>query len=129
MKAPTLGVNDPKFSMAEFAQAWGAGEPARASHVSLATPELLCKVLTAKRWELLKVLCGAGPVSIREAARLVNRSERAVHSDVKALLDVGMLDRAEDGDVEFGSETVEVAFEFWAGGGTRSVGPRRTPRW
>ena len=28
--------------------------------------------MTAKRWELLKALCGAGPVSIREAARRVH---------------------------------------------------------
>ena len=39
--------------------------------IGFATPELLWRVLTAKRWELLKVLCGAGPVSIREASRRV----------------------------------------------------------
>jgi len=48
-------------------------------------------VLTAKRWELVKVLCGAGPVSIREAARRVDRDVKAVHSDVTALLNAGLL--------------------------------------
>jgi predicted transcriptional regulator len=43
-----------------------------------ATPELLWKALTAKRWELLKVLYGTGPVSIREAARRVGRDVKAV---------------------------------------------------
>ena len=38
------------------------------------------------RSELLKALCGAGPVSIREAARRVHRDVKAVHGDVTALL-------------------------------------------
>lgn len=52
---------------AEFrSTAWLRKKSAR---ISFATPELLWQVLTVKRWGLLKVLCGAGPVSIREAAR------------------------------------------------------------
>jgi predicted transcriptional regulator len=71
---------------------------------------LLWKVLTAKRWELLKALCGAGPVSIREAARRVNRDVKAVHSDVTALLHAGVLDRAEGGGIVFPYEAVKVEF-------------------
>lgn len=47
--------------MANFAQSWKTGKPERSARISFATPELLWQVLTAKRWELLKVLCGAGP--------------------------------------------------------------------
>jgi len=68
-----------------------AGWPEGEERIAFATPELLWKVLTAKRWELLKVLCGAGPVSIREAARRVGRDVKAVHSDVTALLAVGLI--------------------------------------
>ena len=75
-----------------------------------ATPELLWQVLTAKRWELLKALCGAGPVSIREAARRVNRDVKAVHGDVKALLAAGVLTRAERSGIEFPFEAVKVEF-------------------
>jgi len=39
---------------------------------------LLWQVLTAKRWALLKALCGARPVSIREAGRRVERDVKAV---------------------------------------------------
>jgi len=39
-----------------------------------------------KRWEILEALCGDGAVSIREAARRVERDVKAVHSDVTALL-------------------------------------------
>ena len=39
------------------------------ARISFATPELLWKVLTSKRWDLLKVLAGQGPLAIREIAR------------------------------------------------------------
>ena len=58
-------------------------------------------MLTAKRWELLKALCGAGPVSIREAARRAGRDVKAVHGDVTALLDAGILNRTPEGKIEF----------------------------
>ena len=67
-------------------------------------------MLTAKRWELLKALCGAGPISIREAARRVHRDVKAVHGDVTALLSAGVLSRTEDGEIEFPFEAVKVEF-------------------
>ena len=110
MKTITLDVRTPTDSMGDFAQAWKTGKPQKAARISFATPELLWQVLTAKRWELLKVLCGAGPVSIREAARRVGRDVKAVHGDVMALLDAGVLDRTEEGSIEFPFEAVKVEF-------------------
>ena len=114
MKTVTLDVRAPKESMADFAGAWRAGKPEKSARISFASPELLWKVLTAKRWELLKALCGAGPVSIREAARRVNRDVKAVHSDVTALLSAGVLDRAEAGGIVFPYEAVKVEFVLQA---------------
>ena len=96
--------------MAAFASAWKSGKADKSARISFASPELLWKVLTAKRWELLKVLCGVGPVSIREAARMVNRDVKAVHSDVTALLSAGVLDRAEGGGIVFPFEAIKVEF-------------------
>ncbi|MGE4238906.1 DNA-binding protein [Ramlibacter sp.] len=110
MKTVVLEVRSPAESMAEFAQAWKTGKAARSARIAFATPELLWQVLTAKRWELLKVLCGAGPISIREAARRVERDVKAVHSDITALLDAGVLDRAEGGGVVFPFDAVKVDF-------------------
>ena len=56
------------------------------------------------------VLCGAGPVSIREAARRVGRDVSAVHGDVTALLNVGILIRTDDGRIVFPFEAVKVEF-------------------
>lgn len=110
MKTLTLDVRSPADAMADFTLAWKTGKPQRSSRISFATPELLWKVLTAKRWELLKALCGAGPVSIREAARRVGRDVKAVHGDVTALLNAGVLERAEDGRIVFPFEAVKVEF-------------------
>lgn len=110
MRTLTLDVRSPADAMAEFARAWKTGKPQARARISFATPELLWKVLTEKRWELLKALCGAGPVSIREAARRVNRDVKAVHGDVTALLNAGVLDRTDDGRIEFPFDAVKVEF-------------------
>lgn len=96
--------------MRDFVRALKTGKAEKSARISFATPELLWKVLTAKRWELLKVLCGAGPVSIREAARRVGRDVKGVHSGVTALLNAGVLDRVEDGRIVFPFDAVKVEF-------------------
>ena len=110
MKTVTLDVRDPGETMKDFVRVWKTGKREKSARISFASPELLWKVLTAKRWELLKALCGAGPVSIREAARRVGRDVKAVHSDMTALLDAGVLDRAPGGGVVFPYEAVKVEF-------------------
>lgn len=110
MKTVILEVRSPEEGMAQFAQAWKSGKSSQPARIGFATPELLWKVLSAKRWELLKALCGAGPVSIREAARRVQRDVKAVHSDVTALLSAGLLNRTKTGGIEFPYEAIKVEF-------------------
>ena len=78
--------------------------------ISFATPELLWKVLTAKRWELLKAMTGGGALTLREAARRSGRDVKAVHGDVHALLAAGVLRRNADGKIEFPFDAVHVDF-------------------
>ena len=96
--------------MAELSRTWKSGKQHKAARISFESPELLWKVLTAKRWEILKALCGAGPVSIREAARRVERDVKSVHRDVVALIRAGLLNRTEKGGVEFPYESIKVEF-------------------
>ena len=70
--------------------------------------------MTAKRWELLKALCGAGQISIHEAARRVSRDVKGVHGDVAALLAAGLLNRTESGAIEFPYEAIKVEFMLQA---------------
>ena len=110
MKTVTLDVRVPSETMEDFVQGWKTGKSQKSARVSFATPELLWQVLTAKRWELLKALRGAGAMSIREAARRVDRDVKAVHGDVTALLNAGLLDRAEGGGIVFPFDAVKVEF-------------------
>ena len=110
MKTVTLDVRAPAEAMADFSRAWKTGKASKTDRISFSSPELLWKVLTAKRWELLKALCGAGPVTVREASRLVGRDVKAVHTDLSALLCAGVLSRNESGQVEFPYEAVKVEF-------------------
>lgn len=82
----------------------------RGAHISFASADLLWEVLTAKRWELLKAMTGGGAMTLREAARRVDRDVKAVHGDVHALLTAGVLRRNEDGKIEFPFDAVHVDF-------------------
>jgi len=110
MKTVILDVRNPADSMADFSQAWKTGKAQKSARISFASPELLWRVLTEKRWELLKVLCGAGPVSIRETARRVGRDVKAVHGDVTALLNAGILVHTDNKRIVFPFEAVKVEF-------------------
>ena len=83
---------------------------AQGAFISFASAELLWKVIAPKRWQLLRAMTGAGPISIREAARRVDRDVKSVHGDVRALLLAGVIDRNEDGRIEFPYDSVHVDF-------------------
>jgi predicted transcriptional regulator len=110
MNTVVLEVRSLKETLAAAANAMKTRRAEREARISFATPELLWDVLTAKRWELLKALCGAGSVSIREAARRVGRDVKAVHGDVTALLEAGVLSRVPGGRIEFPFDAVKVEF-------------------
>ena len=110
MNTVILEVRSLEDTLADATRAMKSGRAEREARIGFATPELLWKVLTAKRWELLKAMCGAGAMSIREAARRVGRDVKAVHGDVVALLDAGVLSRAEVGGVVFPFDAVKVEF-------------------
>jgi predicted transcriptional regulator len=78
------------------------------ARITFASPELLFKLLTAKRWELVRTMTGAGPLTIREAARRVGRDVKAVHGDVHALLKAGILQKTEGGRILFPFDAVRV---------------------
>lgn len=110
MKTVTLEVCHPQDAMADFIQVWNTGIAEPNMKIAFASPDILWKIFTAKRWELLKALCGVGPISIREAARRVNRDVKAVHTDLTALIAAGIVNRTESGKVEFPFEAIKVEF-------------------
>ena len=80
------------------------------THISFSSVDLLWRTLTRKRWDILKAMTGQGPMSIRAVARRVGRDVKAVHGDVHALLDAGVLERTDDRRVVFPYDRVNVHF-------------------
>lgn len=112
MRTVTIGVSTLDEVKHRLAEAF-KGKP-QGSRISFASADLLMRVLTEHRLRLLSVMCGAGPISLREAARRVDRDVKRVHGDVHALLKGRILRKTEDGKIEFPYDSVRVEFELKA---------------
>ncbi len=109
MKTVTLDVQPLSTSLTAFARGWKSRKAETSARISFANPELLWRVLSAKRWELLKAMAGQESMTIRGAARLVNRDVKAVHADVRGLLDAGVIEQ-NNGRIVFPYDAVHVDF-------------------
>lgn len=78
------------------------------ARISFKSPDLLFRIMTLKRWELIRAMAGAGPLTIRGAARRVHRDVKAVHGDVQALLKAGILHKDDDGRIVFPFDAIRV---------------------
>ncbi len=108
MRTVTLGISSRKKINKRFIEAFD--ESFQGTFISFESPDILFKVLSGKRWELLKAMTGAGPMSIRETARKIERDVKAVHGDVHKLLNVGILVKTDKGQIEFPFDSVRVDF-------------------
>lgn len=109
MKTVTIDIRPMADTLGDFTQTWKSGKSS-APRISFVSPELLFKVLSGKRWELLNTMTGAGAMSTREAARRVERDVKAVHGDVTALLNAGLLSKTDDGMIVFPFDAIHVDF-------------------
>ena len=112
MRTVTLEVSSREDTDRRLLSAF-EGHP-QGEFISFDSPALLFKVLTQKRWKLLSALTGAGPMTLREVARRVERDVKAVHGDVHTLLDVGILQKTEEGRIVFPFDAVRVHFVLQA---------------
>ncbi len=61
------------------------------------TPAVFFSRLTPNRWEMIRVLQGAGETGVRELARRLGRDVRRVHDDARILCELGLIERTEQG--------------------------------
>lgn len=108
-KTAIIDVRPLTESLGDFSGTWKSGR-ASTPRISFETPALLFKVLSGKRWDLLRAMTGAGAMTIREAARRVGRDVKAVHGDVKALLAAGVLQKTGAGKIVFPFAALHVDF-------------------
>jgi len=96
-----IGVKGARKATNDFVRAWKraqkgltAEEPINRLH--FADTATLFKYLSPKRFELLQYLRQAGPLSIRKLSGELHRDYKNVHTDVKDLLHVGLIEERED---------------------------------
>lgn len=77
--------------------------------ISFGSVEILWKVLSAKRLQILQAMTGQGALSIRAVARRVGRDVKSVHGDIAALVIAGVIEQTDRG-VEFPYDSVHVDF-------------------
>ncbi len=96
-----LRVGDARDALDRFEAAWNRRTEGRKGgpwHVlSMADLPLLLRTLTPARWELLERLREAGPLSIYELSKRLERDYKNVHTDVTALVRIGLIERTSDG--------------------------------
>ncbi|MDR2878197.1 MAG: DNA-binding protein [Chromatiales bacterium] len=114
MKTVVIEVKSADESFADMQQALKSDKPDGCAHISFVSFELLWRVLTPNRWQLLQALTGAGPIGVRELAWRVGRDVRAVHADAQALASCGLVDKFADGKLHFPYDAVHVDFMLTA---------------
>jgi predicted transcriptional regulator len=82
----------------------------RGEYIGFISLELMHKVLTPNRWQMLQAMMGQGPMGIRELARVLDRDVKQVSTDVTALAKAGVINRTTTGAVEFPFDKIHVDF-------------------
>jgi len=108
MDTAILEIYNRQVSHERIVRQCETGQPATTAYIGFASAEMLWQVLTLRRWELLQVMCGAGPLGLRELARRAGRDVKAVHTDTRVLLSAGVIDRTDSGKLLFPYQHVKL---------------------
>ncbi len=113
-----IGIGDPISTARGFIDAWKRTEIGEEREVSqrlyFENLETLLKTLTSTRWILLKRLRTMGAVSIRALARELGRDYKNVHTDVKRLQNVGLIECTEASKIEVPWDILEARLKLAA---------------
>jgi predicted transcriptional regulator len=112
MKTVVFSIQTLDSTLAGFADAWKSGAGDASAHIGFETWDLMHRVLSPKRLEIVRVMAGAGPLSIREIARRVGRDFKGVHTDTTLLLEAGVVDKDDQGKLTFPYDRIHVDFEI-----------------
>ena len=101
-------------SQDELAARMGAALAGRRTgpRIAFASVDLLHRICAPKRLAILRMMAGEGPLPVREVARRVGRDVKAVHRDMAALVDAGLLDRGEGGRMSFPYDGVRMEVDL-----------------
>ena len=112
-----IGIGDPISTTTGFIDAWKRaelGEEVEVERLYFENLEILLKTLTSGRWRLLRKLRAEGPMSIRALAGVLERDYKNVHTDVRCLEKVGLIERTEASQIEVPWDILEARLKLAA---------------
>ena len=111
-----VGVSTASDALDRFEAAWhlasGRTPPPALAVLSFAGLPLLMKNISPARWDLLKRLKKAGPLTIFALAKLLERDYKNVHTDVSRLLELNLLEKNQDGQVSVPWQAVRAELKL-----------------
>lgn len=108
MRMVTIGVAPLDTARQRMAAAFKGKK--QEPRITFPSHELMWKLLTPKRMDLLRQMVGAGTLGVREIARRTGRDVKGVHSDLQALAKAGVIDRSDKNKYLFPYDAVHVDF-------------------
>jgi predicted transcriptional regulator len=106
----TVGGTIEEEASRRFVDTWHraeGGESFEERHLAFESWDVLSRVLTAKRMELLRYVRRHKVTSVRALAKALGRDYSNVHADVRALTSAGLLDPS-DGGVRVDYDAIET---------------------
>ncbi|MCH7882506.1 MAG: hypothetical protein IIB69_13250 [Proteobacteria bacterium] len=107
-----LGTEDPDCGFKRFTKAWERAEQGQIMgtevHLKFEDLSMLLSILTPRRLEVIKTLRQQGPMSVRALSKLLKRDYKNVHVDTRALGDVGLLKRTEEGTFQVPWDVIDA---------------------
>ena len=98
--------------MAHFSKAWKAAAGGKKikpyNGIGFESIAQFAAALTPQRWLLINALKGIGPSSIYALAKKLGRHYKNVHTDVTALVQLGIIEKDADGKVFVPWDEIDV---------------------
>ena len=96
-----ISVLNPDAALRAIAETWHAAEAGHAGNLQLAFGSLreLFSTITEKRLELLRHIASHEGLNIHQLSQSVERDYKNVHTDVTELVELGLLERSDSGQL------------------------------
>jgi predicted transcriptional regulator len=113
-KVMELRIGDARDALDRFEAAWNRRNEGRKLErlrvLSVEDLPLLLRTLTPARWALIDRLREAGSLSMYQLAKVLGRDYKNVHTDVTALVRIGLIEKEDDARVSVPWDIVRAEF-------------------
>ena len=115
----SIGVGSVEEAAREVIEAWhraerGEASPEPVAKILFIDLETLLRMLTLRRFELLKQLRQTGSTSIRALSKALGRDYKNVHMDVVELIRLGLIERTDEGLVQVPWDEIDAQLRLAA---------------